>query len=610
MAIRNQPKSLGGTPIQIDYTARDYEAIRNELLTLASQLTPEWTDRQPGDIGVTFMEAISYVSDILSYQLDRAQNESYLATAQTRESVVNILRLIGYELKPATPATVEMSIRTTQNNVTLTANTFKVSTEGNTQVAPLEYTLSENTTLAAAGLHENILFIAGTPVTEIITSIGGANQAYLLNQSPICLDSNGIQVTVGNVVYEGKTSFLGVGATDNVFVYKFLSSEEVIIQFGDGITGTIPAINSSITVSYRINGGEETNRAGIQTINQFTSVIGVSEVFNAAQPSGGADPESLISAKKNGPLSLRALDRCVTLEDFETMAKLTPSVGIRAARAIQGDSPLEVNVYVATEGDNPIPSGEWYTNLQNGYGNLGAVGRWLNDKKPVPTILSVYPPVVVNPYFEATVYVYPNLLKDTVEADVDTSLQVLFNNVTDDFGEGIPLSLIMQAIENTRGVDYVNATAFYRLPTMRWLAGNKDSFSGSVLSVTNVNKDLIRDTYLIEWLNSSTYRLKSIKDNVYVYDQNGSVQNFTNGTTNIVSKFIVEANGDERQYDQFEITVTVGNTSASFGDVWEFSLDDYLGNIIAQPHEIISSPIQANGRLDSTKIVLTYEGGI
>ena len=44
--------------------------------------------------------------------------------------------------------------------------------------------------------------------------------------------------------------------------------------------------------------------------------------------------------------------------------------------------------------------------------------------------------------------------------------------------------------------------------------------------------------------------------------------------------------------------------------MWEFSLDDYLGNIVTQPHEIVSAPIQSDGRLDSAKIVLTYEGGI
>jgi hypothetical protein len=441
MPLRNQPKSLGGLPIQIDYTARDYEGIRNELLNLANQLTPEWTDRQPGDIGVTLIEAVSYVADILSYQLDRVQNESYLATAQTRESVVNLLRLIGYELKPASPATVNMVIETNQPNVTLPQG-FTVYTDSTDQLDSLEYRLDQSVTLANPGIHcvpseatkvqriegvvpngnADLIFTAGERVTDIFTSNGTADQVYLLTQSPVCIDSLGIEVDVGGVTYEGKTSFLGADPTDNVFVYKFLSTQEVIITFGDGVNGSIPPINDTITVTYRIDGGEETNRAGVNSIDNFDNINGVVRVYNAYQPSGGADPESLATAKKNGPLSLRALDRCVTLEDFETMAKLTPSVGIRTARAVQGESPLEVVVYVATEGDNPIPSGKWYSELQNGYGDIGVVGRYLNGKKPVPTRLSIYAPTAVNPYFEATVYVHHNLRRDTVKADVDIAL--------------------------------------------------------------------------------------------------------------------------------------------------------------------------------------------
>lgn len=629
MPLRNQPKSLGGLPIQIDYTARDYEGIRNELLNLATQLSPEWTDRQPGDIGVTLIEAVSYVADILSYQLDRVQNESYLATAQTRESVVNLLRLIGYELKPASPATVNMVIETNQPNVTLPQG-FTVYTDSTDQLDSLEYRLDQSVTLANAGIHcvpseatrvqriegtvpnENadLIFTAGERVTDLFNSNGTADQVYLLTQSPVCIDSLGIEVDVGGVTYGGRTSFLGTDPTDNVFIYKFLSTEEVIITFGDGVNGSIPPINDTITVTYRIDGGEETNRAGVNSIDNFDNINGVVRVYNAYQPSGGADPESLATAKKNGPLSLRALDRCVTLEDFETMAKLTPSVGIRTARAVQGESPLEVVVYVATEGDNPIPSGQWYSELQNGYGDIGAVGRYLNGKKPVPTRLSIYAPTAVNPYFEATVYVHHNLRRDTVKADVDIALQSLFNQITNDFGDGIPLSAILQAIENARGVDYVNASAFHRLPVMRWVQGSRESFTDGDLTITGLNAQTINQKYRIEWINSSLYRLRAMPRGLIV-DSNGQVEEFSEGASNRIS-FFNAGNLDTQASEeyQFSIAVNTGVNTPSLGDVWEFSVDAYLGNIESEPHEIVVSPVQNDGRLDPAQIVLNYEGGI
>ena len=67
MPLRKRPTSLGGLPIQIDYSARDYDAFLQEMLFMTTQLTPEWTDKEPGDIGVTLLESVAYVADILSY---------------------------------------------------------------------------------------------------------------------------------------------------------------------------------------------------------------------------------------------------------------------------------------------------------------------------------------------------------------------------------------------------------------------------------------------------------------------------------------------------------------------------------------------------------------
>lgn len=633
MPLRNPTTSLGGLPIQIDYTARDYEAIRAELFKLARTLTPEWTDREPSDIGVTLIEAMSYVSDILSYQLDRVQNESYLASAQTREAVVNTLRLIGYELSPATPATVAMVIRTNLDDVTLPQG-FTVSTEATNQLDALEYQLNEDVQLGVAGLYcvsyeqskvtrvfgepsaidDRLIFTAGQLVTEGIgVSNGNPDQVFLLPSSPVCLGVEGaesIRISINGDLYEARTSFIGTEPTDNVFTYRFLDTQEVLIKFGDGVNGRVPPVNGVILATYRIEGGEETNRAGVGSITQHDVVPGVVEVYNVNQPSGGSDPEDINTAKKRGPLTLRALDRCITLEDFETMALLTPGRGIRTARAVQGDSPLEVEVYVASQGDNPIPDGRWYQSLQNGYGTIGAVGRWLNSKKPIPTRLSILKPTAVNPYVEATIHVYPNLLRQTVEFDVDQALQVLFNQITEDFGEDIPMSAVIQSIENTRGVDYVNLTAFHRIPRIRFIEGNEDAFDGAVFSITDMSSQMKRQTYHIIWLNNDSYQLQRVGGQ-RVSDQNGVVETYAAGASYLISSYNdnPEENEPSQEY-QFNISVSTGLVTPGAGDMWEFSVDNYLGNIEASAHEIVVAPLQNDGRLNSSQFNLTYQGGI
>lgn len=637
MALRNQPTSLGGLPIQIDYTARDFEAVRAELLNLATQLTPEWTDREAGDIGVTILEAVAYVADIISYQQDRVLNESYLGTAQTREAVTNLLALIGYQMAPSSPSTVSMVVQV-DRAVTLPVG-FTVSTLGTDGVEALEYELTESVALPSAGFYhvnsdqtrftrtfqqpsvvdDRLIFVAGEAVSEGVGSSNGtADQLFSLSRSPICLSSNGyatISIRVGNEVYEPRTSFLGAESDDAVFVYRITSDGEVLVRFGDGINGKIPPNGDAIFAFYRINGGSAGNRAGIGTITQHDSLTGVVSVYNLSQPSGGSDPETILEAKKKGPRSIRALDRCVTLDDFESMALLTTGGSIRAARAVQGDSPIDVNLYVAAQGSNPVPTGEWYPNMRAGYGDIGAVGRWISQKMPAPTRLTILPPTVVSPYFEADIVVYPNLLRQSVEFDVDAALQDLFANVTDDFGENIPLSAIIQTIENTRGVDYVTAKAFHRQPQMRFISGNRDAFDAATKTISNIAPTMERESYQIVWSEYSTryyLRVNGINwfpaGSTYGTPYDGG----SSGRGVQVTKYELDDQREVIREDaQFDLLIQSDPTNyPSSGDVWEFSVDDYLGNIITEPYEIVVAPTTADGRIDPSRINLTYLGGI
>ena len=630
MPIRNQATSLGGLPIQIDYTSRDFEAVRAELLNLATQLTPEWTDREAGDIGVTILEAVAYVADIISYQQDRVLNESYLATAQTREAVTNILGLIGYQMAPASPANVSMVVQV-DRPVTLPIG-FTVSTSSDGGDEALEYQLLEAIDLPLAGFYcvgsdsakftrvfgevsasdDRLIFVAGSAVTEGIgTSDGTADQLFSLSQYPICLSSNGlanISITVGAESYQARTTFLGAESDDAVFVYRFTSDQQVLIRFGDGINGKVPPMNQVISASYRINGGLNGNRAGVGAISQHDNLTGVVSVYNLSQPSGGSDPETILEAKKKAPRSIRALDRCVTLDDFEAMALLTTGGSIRAARAVQGSSPIDVTVYIATQGNNPIPSGAWFPSLQSGYGDVGAVGRWLNQKKPAPTRLNIKSPTVVKPYFEAEVYVYPNLLRQTVEFDVDLSLQNLLARVTDDFGQNLPLSAVIQAIENTRGVDYVTVKAFHRSPEVVYLRGSKENFESSSHAVTNLTEHVERDSYQIIWLDSVTYNLKSKARGLFRLPS-GFPQTFS--SLQAADVIFYNQNPSDTELDSFGLfKLSTTNPSFASGDIWEFSVDDYLGNIVADEHEIIITPLSNEGRLDPNQFVLSYLGGI
>ena len=121
MAEINQ---VSGSPV-IDYMARDYESLLRAMRDQIPQTLPEWRDfANEADFGNVLLELFAHIGDILSYYQDRVANESFLGTARTRRSVIEHLRLIGYELGTAAPAAAALNL-TVPDTVTATVTVGK-----------------------------------------------------------------------------------------------------------------------------------------------------------------------------------------------------------------------------------------------------------------------------------------------------------------------------------------------------------------------------------------------------------------------------------------------------------------------------------------------------
>ncbi|MCP3959025.1 MAG: hypothetical protein GY719_14330 [bacterium] len=83
---------------EIDYLAKDFQSFRRLMLEQLSVRVPEWTERNPADLGVAVVEVLAYVADYLSYYQDAVATEAYLDTARKRSSVRRHLRLLGHTL--------------------------------------------------------------------------------------------------------------------------------------------------------------------------------------------------------------------------------------------------------------------------------------------------------------------------------------------------------------------------------------------------------------------------------------------------------------------------------------------------------------------------------
>lgn len=85
-------------PPTINYLAKDYASFRRLMLDRLAVLVPNWSERNPADLGIALVEVLAYGADYLSYYQDAIATEAYLGTARRRASVRRHARLVDYTL--------------------------------------------------------------------------------------------------------------------------------------------------------------------------------------------------------------------------------------------------------------------------------------------------------------------------------------------------------------------------------------------------------------------------------------------------------------------------------------------------------------------------------
>jgi len=84
--------------IPIDYTNREFNEIREDLLEIVERFYPDrFQDWSEGSFGSLMIDAIAYVGDQLSFYLDYNVNETFLDTAYQFGNIVRHGRILGYK---------------------------------------------------------------------------------------------------------------------------------------------------------------------------------------------------------------------------------------------------------------------------------------------------------------------------------------------------------------------------------------------------------------------------------------------------------------------------------------------------------------------------------
>jgi hypothetical protein len=464
----------------INYMARDYDTLLQIMRQQIPCKLPEWTDAESeADFGNVLLQLFAHMGDILNYYQDRIANESFLGTAQTRRSVIQHLRLIGYRLGTAMPAaaTLRLAVPASCSEViTITkGHAFATKSRAGARTVRFEYTRAAPLTIDCAALAVDAgtgkKQFDGIPVEEgrliqnevLGVSDGTPDQTYRLAHARMILKAFGqgqrihqdiVLVTeLGNeiVSWTLQESLAFSRAGQNDFTLEIDEEDRATLRFGDGSFGAVPPSGCVIRATYRVGGGSHGNvaAAAIQTIVEAPQLALLGATVSNPEPAtGGADRESIERAVRHAPTVFRALKRAVTAADYRALALDFKGVGKVRPEAAGWNS---VKLFVAPAGGGHV-SDVLKANLL----------AYFEDKRPISTVIEIEDVDYVKIYLTAEVGIRSYYHPAQVQQAVEEAVRRLLAFDTVDFRMTLYLSKFYQAIEAVEGIQYVNISEFCR----------------------------------------------------------------------------------------------------------------------------------------------------
>lgn len=534
---------------QIDYTSRDYTSIRNDLISLIPFYNPTWTTRDTADFGITLIELFSYVGDILNYYVDRSANEAYITTASQRDNVLQLARLLSYLPTESTASKVTVTFQnSTASAITVPAKTQIATTTvtSSTSAQIIFETDSAVTVPAKVGNTNgsvNVLATQGiTENSELLgTSDGTANQLFKLFNSSVI--NNSIQITINNVAYTNVQYLIDYNNNDPVFTTSTNAAGDTYVVFGDGVSGRIPPTSGSIYATYRVGGGISGNVAANTIKYVLTNAAPGLSVTNQNGATGGADPESTDSIRINAPLSIRALNRAVSLRDYSELVLQVSGV----AKAISAaDVYTNVTLYVAPFGDRGVESDNVTpTSLFNTLAST--IVEYLIDKAPANTTLTLQPPSYVGITLYVDITVLPQYKQSLVKTAAESYLYELFNFDNVVFADKFYLQDVMTVLSSVTGVANAQVPLMVRTDNLQQFTITNKAITSGVATLTTSSAHNItvgqtvrvasvdatfNGVYVVSAVTSNTFSYAVVATNVPSTASTGSATVLT--TANII----------------------------------------------------------------------------
>lgn len=301
---------------------------------------------------------------------------------------------------------------------------------------------------------------------EVLGSGNGAKtlQSFILKQPPLTFISaenpsgvgSTLKVRVNGVEWHESKSLNVLTPTSRSFISKTDDEGKTTVIFGNGYQGArLPTGVENIKAEYR-NGIGKTGNVKAEQISLLVSrPLGVKEVINPLRASGGADKENRDQARKNAPLTTAALDRLVSVQDYQDFSRTYAGIGKAYAAELSDGRRQIVHVTIAGAEDVPIDeSSDLFINLRKALHDYGDPFQQIQLAVRELMLLVI----------SAKVKIHADYQWELVVAALRTALLDAFSFEHRELGQDVVLAEVISMMQKVAGVVYVDIEAFGGLP--------------------------------------------------------------------------------------------------------------------------------------------------
>lgn len=236
------PLTESGFLPSIDYTARDFDAIRGALVKHLQNYFPnDWQDFAESNLGTAILELVAYVGDQLSFYLDRVANEMFLPTVTQRQNAINLVNLIGYVPRTTAAASVAVQATLEAQATATVVNAPLVVQDRNGN--PWEFLTNVE---IPAGRSDTKDIVVGDEILGVAD--GSSTYSFITDNDNLTLGSAVLVFTVG------MSQFTVEIGTDGNIVLPFGGAGFLDHSTGDinlsFLPSQVPVADTDITISY------------------------------------------------------------------------------------------------------------------------------------------------------------------------------------------------------------------------------------------------------------------------------------------------------------------------------------------------------------------------